>query len=245
MAATPRVGSRVYTADGELLGRVKEVDGDAFKVDAPTALDYWLSQAVVRDADDGQVRVTFMQNELDEYRLDGDEAADDVTRNSSRRAFGADRRETEARTLQLLDERLVVTKVEEQVGAVRLLKRIVEREETFTVPIREEILLIERISGAGQVMLNGIEIPEGEPVEIVLTTERVVIQKEAVAIEEISARVEVVEREEQVRETLRREELVVEDEQRLIAGGPATDLERTSTGRLGLERGDRDADASS
>lgn len=218
MAQSPTIGANVYTTDGELLGRVKAVSRDAFKVDAPTTLDYWLSQAVLRETGDDQVRVAFTRDKLDEYRLDGDETAEDVAFTSDR-AAAHERREADAPTLRLLDERLVVTKAEEQVGTVRLLKRVVEREETFTVPVREERLLIERLSGSGQVLLNGIELVEGEPLEIVLTTERVIVQKEAVAIEEVSARVEVVEREEQVREILRREELVVEDTQGLVDRG--------------------------
>jgi hypothetical protein len=41
-SGVPSVGTVVLTSDGSELGKVKEVMGDCFKVDAPMAPDYWL-----------------------------------------------------------------------------------------------------------------------------------------------------------------------------------------------------------
>lgn len=44
------VGSPVYTHDDKKIGKVKEVQGRHFKVDAPLRPDYWLSDEVVEAA---------------------------------------------------------------------------------------------------------------------------------------------------------------------------------------------------
>ena len=41
------IGSPVYTAEGELVGKVKNVWGLQFEVDVPYAPDYWLSTTAV------------------------------------------------------------------------------------------------------------------------------------------------------------------------------------------------------
>lgn len=115
-----------------------------------------------------------------------------------------------AQRLQLLEERLRVSKEAHQAGAVRLGKRITEHTETVHVPVREERVIIERQPGSGQVPAD-TELGVGETIEVPLTRERVVINKEPVVVEEIAVRKEAIEREEQVQETVRREELAVED----------------------------------
>lgn len=41
------VGSPVYSHDDKKIGKVKQVEGRSFKVDAPLRPDYWLSDEVV------------------------------------------------------------------------------------------------------------------------------------------------------------------------------------------------------
>lgn len=62
-------GSKVYTADGELLGRVKARQGRFFKIGAPFHFDYWLAVETVADVDYQHVGVTFVRRSLDEHRL--------------------------------------------------------------------------------------------------------------------------------------------------------------------------------
>lgn len=115
--------------------------------------------------------------------------------------------------LQLREERLRVTKQLEQSGGVRVTRRVVERIESLTVPLREEWAVIERLPGSGPVILDGRELGEGEQVEIVVCRERAIVKKEMEICEDVIVRKERRERVEQVRETVRREELTVEASQ--------------------------------
>ena len=67
------IGCPVFTADGDEIGRVKEIRGRYFKVDAPMRPDYWLIYDVLTG--DGALR-------LYEVDLDGggpERAADVIT----------------------------------------------------------------------------------------------------------------------------------------------------------------------
>jgi uncharacterized protein (TIGR02271 family) len=116
-----------------------------------------------------------------------------------------------AQRLQLLEERLRVDKERYQAGEVRIGKRITERTESVSVPVREERVVIERTAGSGQVAGVGGEIREGETIEVPVMAEQVQVGKEAVVAEEVQVRKETVEHQERVQESVRREELAVDD----------------------------------
>jgi len=65
------VGARVWTKDGKELGTVKEVQGDAFKIDAPMKKDYWLSITQVLQSKGGALELDFDEEVLDDYKLSG------------------------------------------------------------------------------------------------------------------------------------------------------------------------------
>jgi len=128
--------------------------------------------------------------------------------------------------LQLKEERLNVTTEPVQVGAVRVSKRIAERLETVTVPVREERLIVEVMPGSGRVRIGERELQEGETLEVLLFEERAVAGKEVVISEDVVVRKDVVERQEEVRETVRREELVVDQDDDLIVEDEEQEGER-------------------
>ena len=66
----PVEGAAVVTADGDRLGKVAEVRGDHFKVDAPMSPDYWLPVINVSSTTGGVVNVTFAKGALDDYKID-------------------------------------------------------------------------------------------------------------------------------------------------------------------------------
>ncbi|HZQ38662.1 MAG TPA: YsnF/AvaK domain-containing protein [Dehalococcoidia bacterium] len=121
--------------------------------------------------------------------------------------------------LRLREERLRIEKQQEQIGAVRLRRETVEREESVRVPLREERLIVERIAGNGTVIVGGRELSPGESVTITLSREQAHVSKETVPVESVTARVETVERTEAVQATLRKEELDVDDRDQLVADG--------------------------
>jgi hypothetical protein len=66
----PMPGAHIYTADGDDLGTVKEVQGRYFKVDAGMQPDYWLSsECVVGSATGGDMRLSFSKDQLGNMKL--------------------------------------------------------------------------------------------------------------------------------------------------------------------------------
>ncbi|MFC6591245.1 YsnF/AvaK domain-containing protein [Deinococcus lacus] len=125
--------------------------------------------------------------------------------------------------LVLHEERAQVQVLREAAGAVTLQKRVVERQEQIPVTIRSEVLEITVKPGAGRVVLDGQELEAGQTYQVELTTERAAVQKEVVAISEVSIgkRAETVAHTEMV--TLRREVLDVKDPGALIANAAEVD----------------------
>lgn len=124
-----------------------------------------------------------------------------------------------AQRLRLMEERLRAVKERYQAGAVRLGKRIVEHEETVEVPVREERVVIERTPVTGRARPGEIAATD-EMVEVSVMRERVTVEKETVVTEEVNVRTEATERTKRVQDTVRKEELVIEEGEDLIDGRP-------------------------
>jgi hypothetical protein len=67
------VGTPVVTADGKELGKVKEVSGSCFKVDAPMRPDYWLGSDLASNMSGGIIHLTISEEMLDEAKMDSPE----------------------------------------------------------------------------------------------------------------------------------------------------------------------------
>jgi hypothetical protein len=70
---TPAIGARVLTADGDELGKVKEISGSCFKVDAPMQPDYWLATDCIADGTGSDVTLSFTKDHLGDAKQDGPE----------------------------------------------------------------------------------------------------------------------------------------------------------------------------
>ncbi|MGE0598229.1 MAG: hypothetical protein AB7J35_00200 [Dehalococcoidia bacterium] len=70
MAAEIVAGATIFTSDGKELGKVKEVEPTAFRVDAPRALDYWLENSLVAEATAARVTLSIADSELGGYKMD-------------------------------------------------------------------------------------------------------------------------------------------------------------------------------
>jgi hypothetical protein len=70
---TPTIGARVLTADGNELGKVKEVAGSCFKVDASMQPDYWLGSDCVASATGADVRLAINKDQVGDAKVDGPE----------------------------------------------------------------------------------------------------------------------------------------------------------------------------
>ncbi len=114
------------------------------------------------------------------------------------------------------EEELRVGKTERETGRARLRKYVVEDEVTQTVPVKREEVRIERepITDANRDdATSGADITEEEH-EVVLHEEEAVVDKQTVAKERIRMDKDVTTDEQQVSETVRKEEVDVDDEGR-------------------------------
>lgn len=129
-------------------------------------------------------------------------------------------------TAQVIEESLQVGKRVEQTGGARLRSRIVERPVEASVRLREEHINIERRPvDRPATEADFAAFKEGE-IEITESAERAVVGKEARVVEEISLGKEVTEREETIRDTVRKTEVDVE---RLDGGRTSTDSDTDYT----------------
>lgn len=110
------------------------------------------------------------------------------------------------------EEELHVGKTEREAGRVRLKKYVVEEEVQKTVPVRREEVRLEREpiteANAGDAM-DGPAISEEEH-EVVLHEEEAVVEKRAVPKERVRLDKDVTMEEQQISETVRREEVDVD-----------------------------------
>jgi uncharacterized protein (TIGR02271 family) len=134
---------------------------------------------------------------------------------------------------QVIEENLQVGKRVEQTGGARLRSRIVERPVEASVRLREEHVTVERHPvdrPATEADFNAFK--EGN-IEITESAERAVVGKEARVVEEVTLGKEVTEREETIRDTVRKTEVDIE---RLDGGTTGTtstsyDADDTTTRR--------------
>ncbi len=115
----------------------------------------------------------------------------------------------EDREIQLRAERLVVDKQRVQHGEARIRKEVVTEMRTIDVPVSHEELVIERHAVTGGAVDSAPLA--GETVRIPLSEEKVNISKETVVREEVEIGKRRVEGVERVGDTVRHEELRVDD----------------------------------
>lgn len=70
MQGQPQTGWEVYTADGQKIGAVKEVQGRSFKVNAPVRPDFWLRTGAIGMAGNGRVDLAVTADRLDDAKVD-------------------------------------------------------------------------------------------------------------------------------------------------------------------------------
>lgn len=119
--------------------------------------------------------------------------------------------------IQLLGEALRVHKDRISRGEVRLRKEVVTDMQTVQVPVSREELVIERHAATGNTAAAGT-IGETEEIRIPLSEERAGIDKQTFVREEVSVGKRSVEEVRELKDDVRHEELVVEDETKPLTG---------------------------
>jgi uncharacterized protein (TIGR02271 family) len=236
------VGDDVYGSDGDKVGSVAEVQSGYIVVEKgfffPT--DYYIPTSAIASASGGQVYLsttkdaalnsgwdtvpdtgTILTN-VDTSWADRDVVDVDVTDRQTATARVAET-DDEIR-IPVMEEELTATVRQQEAGAVRIEKDVITEEQTIDVPVTEERIRVERRvvdraatgADAGAFEETVIEVP--------LRSETVDVQKQARVAEEVVVSKEAVQRTEQVRDTVRREEVHVDEDATLIDNserGPA------------------------
>lgn len=110
------------------------------------------------------------------------------------------------RALRLRAEQLNVNKQQVQSGEVTLGKNVVEEQKTVNVPVTREEVYIENRPVSGNVTDDGTPIGEGENIRVPVSEERVNVSKDTVTTGEVSIGKRAVQENQQVTDTVRREE---------------------------------------
>jgi uncharacterized protein (TIGR02271 family) len=109
---------------------------------------------------------------------------------------------------------------------VRIEKRIVEENRVLEVPVTDEQIRVERRIVDRPVGPNETQAFEEIVIDVPLTSEQVKLQKQARVAEEIVVSKEAVQRTERVSDTVRREEVYVDEDATVI-----DDIEGGASGR--------------
>jgi uncharacterized protein (TIGR02271 family) len=113
--------------------------------------------------------------------------------------------------MELREEQLNVNKQRVQSGEVDLRKDVVTEQQTINVPVTHEEVYVER-HPVTDATVDTTPIGEGETILVPLTEERVNVRKETLVTGEVSIGKRAVEGTQRVADTVRREELSIEQE---------------------------------
>jgi uncharacterized protein (TIGR02271 family) len=232
------VGDDVYGSDGDKVGTVAEVQPSYLVVEKgfffPT--DYYIPLSAVSSASAGQVTLNVARDaalnsgwdtvpDTDTFVSASDIST--TSRGSSRGQAEAGAYEVAAEDelrIPVVEEELTATVRPTEAGAVRIEKRVVEEDRVLDVPVTDEQIRVERRIVDRPV---GAETQAFEEIviDVPVTTEQVELQKQARVAEEIVVSKEATQRTERVSDTVRREEVYVDEDATLIddtEGGSAS-----------------------
>jgi uncharacterized protein (TIGR02271 family) len=223
------VGDDVYGSDGDKVGTVAEVQSSYLVVEKgfffPT--DYYIPTSAVASASDGQVYLNVAKDAA--LNSGWDTVPDTGTVLTGVETSTIDRGSAGGQTevgayevaaedelrIPVVEEELTATVREQEAGAVRIEKRVVEEDRVLEVPVTDEQIRVERRIVDRPV---GAETQAFEEIviDVPVTTEQVELQKQARVAEEIVVSKEATQRTERVSDTVRREEVYVDEDATLI-----------------------------
>src|SRR5215213_2232248 len=227
------VGDDVYGSDGDKVGTVAEVQSSYIVVEKgfffPT--DYYIPTGAIASASGGQVKLNVAK---DAALNSGWETVPDtgaVLTNVNINATGGARStgqpeigayevaaEDELR-IPVMEEELTATVREQEAGAVRIEKRVVEEDRVLEVPVTDEQIRVERRIVDRPVGVNETQAFEEIVIDVPVTSEQVELQKQARVAEEIVVTKEATQRTERVSDTVRREEVYVDEDATTVIDG--------------------------
>lgn len=233
-------GADVFGADGEKVGSVAAAYPGYIVVEKgiffPT--DYYIPVSAVASYDGGQVYLNVakdaaLQSGWDAQPTDLETAAFTPTSAGTDTAAWGDATRTtgeEEIHVPVMEEELTATVRKQEAGAVRIEKDVVTEERVLDVPVTEERVRVERRVVDRPVSAADAEAFTDTVIEVPVETEVVDVQKHARVAEELVISKEAVERTERVSDTVRREEVFVDE-------GTVADATRIEGSERGANRG--------
>jgi len=232
-------GAEVYGADGDKVGTVSAVYPGYVIVEKgfffPT--DYYIPMSAVASYDTDRVYLNVSKDaalgrgwdvrpvDLETATVATTTATTDTFTDTDRLAAERIESDEEIR-IPVMEEELTATVRGQEAGAVRIEKDVVEEERTLEVPVTEERVRVERRVVDRPVTAADADAFEETVIEVPLRSETVDVQKQARVAEEVVVGKEAVQRTERVRDTVRKEEVFVDEDSTV----DASRIERTSDG---------------
>src|SRR5215207_280988 len=237
------VGDDVYGSDGDKVGTVAEVQPSYIVVEKgfffPT--EYYIPTSAIASASGGQVYLNVAKDAALNSGWDTvpdtstvvtgtEKVLTDADFSSAGRASSGGQTEVGAYEVAaedeirvpVMEEELTATVRQQEAGAVRIEKDVVTEEQTLNVPVTEERVRVERRVVDRPVSAADADAFEETVIDVPLRSETVDVQKEARVTGEVVVSKEAVERTERVSDTVRREEVYVDEDATVIdetAGG--------------------------
>ncbi len=224
-------GDDVFGSDGDKVGTVAEVQQGYIVVEKgwffPT--DYYIPLSAIANVANGQVALTVTKDaalhrgwdtvpETGTIASSGTVLADrDVlgVGVTDRAVAGYEVAAEDELRIPVMEEELTATVRSVDAGAVRIEKDVVSEERTLEVPVTEERVRVERRIVDRPVAVDASAFEE-MVIDVPVTREEVDVQKRARVVEEVVVGKEAVRRTEQVRGTVRREEVTVDEDTALL-----------------------------
>jgi uncharacterized protein (TIGR02271 family) len=230
------VGDDVYGSDGDKVGTVAEVQSGYIVVEKgfffPT--DYYIPTSAIASASGGQV---YLSTTKDAALNSGWDTVPDVQTTASAATLGTtaatsdtwtetDRLATarvagdEEIRIPVMEEELTATVRQQEAGAVRIEKDVVTEEQTLEVPVTEERIRVERRVVDRPATAADAGAFEETVIDVPLRSETVDVQKDARVTGEVVVGKEAVQRTERISDTVRREEVYVDEDATIIDETP-------------------------
>jgi len=211
-------GAEVYDANGEKVGKVVEVGRNSFKVEKGFIFhkDMHLPMSAVARMHDNHIHLNVAKDQAmtmgaEQLPAEGHEWYGMNTRETGHTTDRAmTGREGENISVPVVEEELKAGVREKEGGMARVTKNVVEEQKSIDVPVKhEEVFVTQRA-------VNRAATPEDmkmmdRDIEVPLKQQEVVTSKEAVVTGEVNIRKDVKRDTERVTDTVRREEVHVED----------------------------------
>ncbi|MFN8591990.1 MAG: DUF2382 domain-containing protein [Thermomicrobiales bacterium] len=239
------LGDEVFGSDESKVGNVADVQADYIVVEKGFFFpsDYYVPRSAIASVGNGRV---YLNVTKDVALHSGWETVPETSGISAAATeidlrdatLAADRTVTDARTtgttaaadeihIPVVEEELTATVRAREAGAVRIEKDVVAEERVLAVPVTEERVRVERRAVDRPATAADLADFEDTVIDVPLMREEVELHKQARVAEEVVISKEAVQRTEQVRGTVRREEVII-DEDEVV--DPAI-VDSTGTGR--------------